>query len=195
MTPQDFAAAYLPTAQEVSRGTGIDSYALLAQWGVETAWGSAINNANNLGNIRCSPTTFCEYASLEDFAAAAIATWRNGYYGAVLATAGQPVAAQLHAIGASPWDAGHYNNGGGVGSSLIAAAGEIVLTDQEHQWLNFLYNDLIAGAEDNPNGTAARLDRIEKALAAVAAHLATLPAGSPEPKTLTIPGPITGTLS
>lgn len=32
------------------------------------------------------------------------------------------------------------------------------------QRLEFLYNDLIAGVEDNPSGTAARLDRIEKAL-------------------------------
>lgn len=123
MTPQEFAAAYLPTAETVSSATGIDAYVLLAQWAVETAWGSAIYNANNLGNIRCSPTSFCQYANLQEFADAAIATWRNGYYGAVLATAGAE--AQLIAIGESPWDAGHYNNGGGPGSSLVAAFAQL----------------------------------------------------------------------
>jgi hypothetical protein len=111
MTPQQFAGAYLHTAQLVTAGTGIDAYVLLAQWANETDWGNVVIG-NNLANIRCSPTTFCQYATLEDFAQACIATFHNGYYGAVLA-ATTPVA-QLAAIVASPWDSGHY------GGSLAA---------------------------------------------------------------------------
>ncbi|HXN90100.1 MAG TPA: glucosaminidase domain-containing protein [Candidatus Sulfotelmatobacter sp.] len=105
MDPRAFAQLYQPHADVVSRGTGIDPGVLLAQWANETAWGSVVV-ANNLGNIRCSPTTFCKYATLEDFSLACIATWQNGYYAAVLAAVG--VEAQLAAVCASPWSGGHY---------------------------------------------------------------------------------------
>src|SRR2546421_12184801 len=84
MTPAQFAAAYNSTAQAVGRGTGIDNVVLLAQWANETAWGTVVVG-NNLGNIRCSPTTFFRYASLADFVTAYIATFHNGYYNAALA--------------------------------------------------------------------------------------------------------------
>ncbi len=122
MTPQAFAAAYLPTAHTVSAGTGIDAGVLLAQWANETDWGTAWAGApNNLANIRCGPGGAIEscYATLADFAAAAIATWHNGYYGAVLAAVG--VDAQLAAICASPWSAGHY--GGSLTSFYAPLAG------------------------------------------------------------------------
>src|SRR5260370_31098768 len=99
MTPAQFAGAYLTTAQEVSDGTGIDDVVLLAQWANETAWGTVVVG-NNLGNIRCSPTSFCRYASLGDFATACIATFYNGFYNAVLAAT--TPAAQLAALVASP---------------------------------------------------------------------------------------------
>jgi len=105
MDPRAFAQLYQPYADVVSRGTGIDPGVLLAQWANETAWGSVVVG-NNLGNIRCSPTTFCQYATLEDFSLACIATWQNGYYAAVLAAVG--VEAQLAAVCASPWSGGHY---------------------------------------------------------------------------------------
>ena len=105
MTPAQFAAAYNPTAQAVGRGTGIDNVVLLAQWANETAWGTVVVG-NNLGNIRCSPTTFCRYASLGDFVTACIATFHNGYYNAVLAAT--TAEAQLAALVASPWDSNHY---------------------------------------------------------------------------------------
>jgi hypothetical protein len=110
ITPPDFASTYAPYADAVSHGTGIDAGVLLAQWGVETAWGNAINNLNNLGNIRCSPTTFCQYATLDDFVLACIATWHNGFYGAVLAATGAPPADQIAAIGQSPWSGQHYGS-------------------------------------------------------------------------------------
>jgi hypothetical protein len=65
MTPAEFAAKYNSTAHAVGRGTGIDNVVLLAQWANETAWGTVVVG-NNLGNIRCSPTTFCRYATLDD---------------------------------------------------------------------------------------------------------------------------------
>lgn len=111
MTPQQFADAYLHTAQLVTAGTGINAYVLLAQWANETDWGNVVVG-NNLGNIRCSPTTFCQFATLEDFAQTCIATFHNGYYAAVLAAV--TPAEQLAAIVASPWDAHHY------GGSLAA---------------------------------------------------------------------------
>lgn len=123
MTPQGFVAAFLPTAQQVKSGTGLDEDTLLAQWALETAWGSVFAGKNNLGNIRCSPTTFCDYASVADFARAAIDTFHNGLYEAVLATAGKSIETQIAALGASPWDAGHYGNP--AGSALIPYAKEI----------------------------------------------------------------------
>jgi hypothetical protein len=105
MTPKQFHDTYRWVANLVSAGTGIDPLVLLAQWANETAWGSVVVG-NNLGNIRCSPTNFCQYTTLRDFIDACIACWHNGYYGAVLAAVGP--AAQLAAIVASPWDSGHY---------------------------------------------------------------------------------------
>jgi hypothetical protein len=114
-----FIAAYGACADQVSAGTGINRWALLVQWAVETATGAVVIGYN-LGNIRCSSTTFCRYTSLDAFAHDAITTWHNGYYQGVLATAGQMMRNHLIAIGQSPWDAGHYNSGGGPGSSLIS---------------------------------------------------------------------------
>ena len=74
MTPADFAAAYRDMAGTVSQGTGIDNVVLLAQWANETARGTHVVG-NNLGNIRCGPTTFSRYATLHDFAQACFATF------------------------------------------------------------------------------------------------------------------------
>ena len=124
MTPAEFRTLYLPEAAAVSHGTGIDPDVLLAQWGVETAWGASMFNACNLGNIRCLQSVpcvggFAQFPDLGSFCLNCIAVWHNGMYGPVLAA--KTPSAQLLAIGQSPWDAGHYNNGGGPGSSIVAA--------------------------------------------------------------------------
>jgi len=112
VVPTYFQTVYMPEADAVSHGTGIDPYVLLAQWGRETGWGSVVNNQNNLANIRCPShpggpyDSFCQYPTLGDFALACIATWHNGYYAAVLAAVGAET--QMAAICASPWDSGHY---------------------------------------------------------------------------------------
>jgi hypothetical protein len=135
VTPTEFVVKYRPYADTVSAGTGIDPFVLLAQWGIETGWGNQIYNANNLGNIRDAPGSFAQLTTLDAFCQLAIATWHNGYYGGVLGVVGQE--AQCIAIGNSPWDAGHYDNGGGAGSSLLAALTLIGgdMTPNEHDML------------------------------------------------------------
>lgn len=165
MTPTDFANTYLETANDVSRGTGINLGALLAQWGVETAWGSEIFNLNNLANIRCSPTTFCQYATLDDFVAGCIATWLNGNYAGVLASVGLPVTDQLTAIGQSPWSADHYGNPPGSHlQTAFAQIGGFMAT------LDDIYSLLRVGTA--ADGTSGALDALRTGV---------LPPGAPAP--------------
>lgn len=131
MTPKDFAAAYRDTAAKVSAGTGLDNVVLEAQWANETAWGTVVVG-NNLGNIRCSPTSFCRYASLDEFASACIATFHNGFYDAVLAAQGPQ--AQLAALVASPWSSSHY------GGSLQAFYDPLEVYEMQPDERQWLYN-------------------------------------------------------
>ncbi len=147
MTPEQFAAAYFSTADKVKAGTGIDPTVLLAQWSNETAWGTAVF-ANNLGNIRCTPTAFCQYATLDDFANGCIATFHNGFYAAVLA-ATTPLA-QLAAIVASPWSSGHY------GGSLLAfylPLEELMNIFEKRAWVLMSF---VAGLGRTPESAAVR---------------------------------------
>jgi hypothetical protein len=134
MTPDAFAAAYRATAEEVAAGTGIDPIALLTQWAAETAWGTVVIGFN-LGNIRCSATTFCRYSSLDEFAAACVATFHNGFYNPVLAA--DNAVAQLAAIVQSPWSADHY---GGSLSGFYNQLEAFELTPDEHAWLKAIYD-------------------------------------------------------
>ena len=136
MTPVEFAAAYRPTAEIVGGGTGIDDVVLLAQWANETAWGTVVVG-NNLGNIRCSATTFCQYASLDDFATGCIATFHNGFYSAVLAATTPE--AQLAALVASPWSGSHY---GGTLHPFYDPLEAYEMTPEEHDWLKAVYTVL-----------------------------------------------------
>lgn len=189
MTPQQFHDTYRSCADQVSAGTNIDPIALLAQWANETAWGQAIFG-NNLGNIRCSPTSFCLYASLDEFAAACIATFHNGYYQAVLDATN--ATDQLAAIVASPWSAGHY---GGSLDAYYQPLEEFELTPDEHNWLKALYNQFTSPTYATADArTQAVLDAVAK-----------IPTGSEppepaEPKNIVlnipgVPGTATGTIS
>ena len=137
MTPQQFTATFLPYAEQVAAGTGIDDGVLLAQWAVETAWGSGEFNQNNLANIRCVAGIPCvggfsQFPTITDFVACAIATWHNGDYPDVLAARGAEP--QMLAIGASPWDAGGYTGEAPYnyrGGSLVAAYKEIPLLTKD----------------------------------------------------------------
>jgi hypothetical protein len=161
MTPANFAAAYGATARAVSDGTGIDSAVLLAQWANETAWGTIVVG-NNLGNIRCSPTTFCKYATLQDFAAACVATFHNGLYGPVLAA--KTPQAQLAAIVASPWSAGHY---GGSLTAFYDPLEAYEMTPAEDSTLNAIYA-IVAGSRLPSKAVDQAVTDIEKEVKALA---------------------------
>lgn len=150
MTPADFAAAYRDTSGTVSQGTGIDNVVLLAQWANETAWGSSVFG-NNLGNIRCSPTTFCRYATLDDFAHACIATFHNGLYSAVLSAT--TAEAQLAALVASPWSSNHY---GGNLHPFYDPLEAFEMTPAETATLNQVYYLLTTGIDSYPGQPGTR---------------------------------------
>jgi hypothetical protein len=168
MTPQQFHDSFRATADEVSNGTGIDPIALLAQWACETDWGNVVVG-NNLGNIRCSSTSFCRYATLGDFAVACIATWHNGFYPSVLAS--DNTTDQLAAICASPWDAGHY---GGSLAAFDAPLEDFELTPGEHYALVDTQNKVINTLMPAVAALKAELD----ALTAKVATLSTPPAAN-----------------
>jgi hypothetical protein len=161
MTPAEFAATYGACARTVSDGTGIDSAVLLAQWANETAWGTAIAG-NNLGNIRCSPTSFCQYASIDDFAAGCIATFHNGFYNAVLAAT--TPAAQLAAIVASPWSAAHY---GGTLQPFYDPVEVYEMTPGEDATLN-RSDSILSGSRLRSKAVDQALIDIEKEVKAIA---------------------------
>lgn len=108
---QAFITRFGPTADKVAAGTGFNRWALLVQWAVETAIGSQVFG-NNPGNIRCGPGKFCQFATLDDFAATAIATWHSTAPPPLepwrAQASGRAMRDQLLAIGGSPWDAGRY---------------------------------------------------------------------------------------
>jgi hypothetical protein len=162
MTPAQFAGAYNATAHSVGRGTGIDNVVLLAQWANETAWGTVVVG-NNLGNIRCSPTSFCHYASLDDFAAACIATFHNGLYGPVLAAT--TARAQLAAIVASPWSSGHY---GGSLDAYYQPLEVYEMTPAQDQTLNAVYA-IVAGSRIGSKALDQAATDIEKEVKAIIA--------------------------
>ncbi len=149
MTPADFHVFVNSTAVAASAGTGIDPIVLEAQWANETAWGTAIFG-NNLGNIRCSPTSFCLYATLDDFAQAAIAVWHqtafinnaypNGFEPFRAAAAAGTPAQALAAICASPWSSGHY--GGSLDAFYQPLEVFDVLTPDEHNRLFAQYDGM-----------------------------------------------------
>lgn len=159
MTPAEFAATYLSEAQAVGHGTGIDPYVLLAQWGVETGWGSAVNNQNNLANIRCLADVpciggFAQFPSPDSFLVNCIATWHNGFYAAVLAA--RNASDQLRAIGESPWSANHYGNP--PGAELVIAYNLIGgdMTPEEHDALMAIHDSWLKRTP-NPSGPSASL--------------------------------------
>jgi len=160
MTPAQFAGSYNPTARAVGAGTGIDNVVLLAQWANETAWGTAVAG-NNLGNIRCSPTNFCSYASLDDFATACIATFHNGFYNAVLAA--KTPEDQLAALVASPWSSGHY---GGNLHPFYDPLEAYEMTPAQDQTLNAIYG-ILSGARLPSKAADQALKDIEAAVHAI----------------------------
>ena len=137
MSPEAFVQLYGPEADLIARSTGVDRWAILAQWAVETGWGSSdlARYHHNLAGIRWygrslqvehiggtpgkAGTGFAGYVSLAAFASDYAWVMRLGYYEATRAATG-PGPTML-ALGNSPWDAGHYLAGGVRGGSLLRA--------------------------------------------------------------------------
>lgn len=122
MTPDNFRVAFQPYADQAAAGTGLSAELFLAQWAIETGYASSFAGWYNLGNISRGGASngFVSYTSYAQFVNAEILLLHDIPYEGVLASAGKSIADQCKALGASPWDAGHYDNGGGPGSSLIA---------------------------------------------------------------------------
>ena len=108
--------AYVPSdlagyADQASSLTGLSTKVILAQWIAENGW--ATPKSYNFGNIMVPGTqTTVKYSSgVEGAIGYADFLKNNSNYAGVLATVGQSDQAQMAAIVASPWDAGHYANG------------------------------------------------------------------------------------
>ncbi|MBF6588913.1 MAG: hypothetical protein IVW57_00095 [Ktedonobacterales bacterium] len=134
-----FVAAALPYARQVAPRIHWPVSLILAQWLVETGQQLPTAFGYNLGNVRGYPGCplvhtasngdFCYAATVEEGIREYVGTVGNGYYARVSPAAAAGYAhggiiggarAAAYALGASPWDAGHYDRGGGPGSLLIA---------------------------------------------------------------------------
>lgn len=133
MTPraQAMSDRFGACADQLEAVSGINRWASLIQWSIETAFGSQ-EFGNNPGNIESGPGVFAQFASLNDFALAASAVWHqtnfinntypNGFEPYRAAIAATDLRSGLLLIGQSPWDAGHYGRleCGAAGCSLVA---------------------------------------------------------------------------
>lgn len=134
LTASEFKAKYGETAAACSaRCDGLDENVILAQFAIETGWGTSplCLDHNNLAGIShyngwANAGGFCSFPNLNDFAVAYGQVMNNGYYSEVLAAAksGASADAQAEALGNSPWAASHYELNGQKGGSLIAILGE-----------------------------------------------------------------------
>lgn len=125
----------LPYARQAHAATGWPVSMILAQWGLEQGWQTPTFTGYNFGNCGGladepfipgtaapgSPSTFAYADTPEDGLRFYIHVAGLRYYDQVAPAGrkGGPVAA-ARALGASPWDAGHYTSNNDPGSSLIA---------------------------------------------------------------------------
>jgi CHAP domain len=106
---------------------------ILAQWGIEQGWQTPNPLMGyNLGNVRSVPGqptvgapgngSFVYAATLQAGVYDYVYTVQHGPYAAVAAAYHTGPDAQASALGTSPWDAGHYQEGGGApGQDLITS--------------------------------------------------------------------------
>jgi LysM domain len=136
----------LPYAQQAHEATGWPTSVILAQWGLEQGWEAPTFTGYNFGNCGGlidepfvpgtsapgSPSTFAYADSPEDGVRFYIQVAKLSYYNQIASAArsGGPEAA-AKALGASPWDAGHYTANNDPGSSLIALMKQYNLTQYD----------------------------------------------------------------
>jgi hypothetical protein len=145
----DFICVALPFARLVQKEQAQDGLphpwyvsVILAQWGFEQGWNIPGYTGYNWGNSSAipgfpsiggtnqpgSPGAFAyAYSPLQGVAIYETFTKMNFYVGVWQAYPNGPVA-QAEALGQSPWDAGHYQEGGGQpGQSLLNAMNDFNL--------------------------------------------------------------------
>lgn len=119
----------LKLAKDCHDKTHIPVSVILAQWILETGGfkSNLFRYCYNLAGIKyheayTDSNGFSCYPSLEVAATDWIRTISLGYYDNVrhVSSTTDKVEEVFSALGESPWDAGHYNNGQGPGSSLLA---------------------------------------------------------------------------
>jgi hypothetical protein len=107
-------------ADRASAATGVLRSVILAQWGLETAWGSSpawLNQCNPAG-IGWNGHTYTSFATIAAGIDGWIQTMRLACYAAVRAATTRNT--QAVALGLSPWAGGHYiAPPGGPGSALL----------------------------------------------------------------------------
>lgn len=96
-------------AQTLSQLTGLDLTVVTSWIGAESGWGVDKGNHNYL-NMR-GRVGWANYPSAQAAAQAAAQNLETPLYSGVIASIPQGGAAQIAAIKASPWDAGHYSSG------------------------------------------------------------------------------------
>lgn len=130
-----FVRFALPYARQAHTATNWPVSVILAQWGLEQGWQAPNFTGYNFGNCgglidepfipgtaaAGSPSTFAYADTPEDGLRFYVTVAQLAYYNAIAPAASQggPVAA-AKALGASPWDAGHYTDHNDPGSSLVA---------------------------------------------------------------------------
>lgn len=132
---RNFIAFVLPYARRAHDATGWPTSLILAQWGLEQGWHLPSYTGYNFGNcgavpgeptigglnVPGSPSAFTYSATPEDGLRVYIHVAHLSYYtGVAWAAQHEGVNAAARALGASPWDAGHYTDHNDPGSSLIA---------------------------------------------------------------------------
>lgn len=118
MSNQSFLASVTPDAQIASARTGVPVAVILAQWAIETGWGTspAWLQGNNYAGVSYggSVNSFPDRAA---GLAAYINVMNQSDYATVRSAGGDAAAAA--ALGASPWAASHYADASGVQGSLL----------------------------------------------------------------------------
>ena len=117
----------MPYARLASQQTGWPVSVILAQWGQEHGWqlpdfdGWNLGNEKAYGNQPITASGFCIAANPQIGLAQYLHVAALPYYDAIAPAArlgGADAAAR--ALGASPWDAGHYTHDNNPGDDLLS---------------------------------------------------------------------------
>lgn len=139
MATTAYMAKMMPYAQKAESGTGIPAAVIVEQWALESGNGTSQKarvNSNHGGIKRSkySPSAvgqdsggFAIYSSIDGFVQDYVRVMNLSYYTKVRA-AGRTgdIVATIKALGASPYDAGHYLLNGVQGGKLLNMIGSNV---------------------------------------------------------------------